>query len=210
MVLTVEVGYYCPVNAYFYIDDETRHGFLIDPGEDAQKLLHIIAEKNFTIEKILITHGHYDHIGAVNEIQNALKIPVIMHREGKIYAENPDWNGSIHFKDKIILNDVTFIDDGAKINLNDNPNFGVEMIHTPGHTLDGVIYYSAKDKAAFVGDTIFREAYGRYDLPGGDGKILFNSIRTKILTLPNETILFSGHTEETTVADEKIFWQNLI
>ena len=57
---------------------------------------------------------------------------------------------------------------------------------------------------------IFREAYERYDLPDGDGKILFNSIRTKILTLPDETILFSGHTEETTVADEKIFWQNLI
>lgn len=206
MILSVEVGYYCPVNAYFYIDDSTRHGFLIDPGEEGQRLLHIIAEKNFTIEKILITHGHFDHIGAVNEIQDKLKISVIMHAEGKIYAKNPEWNASTFMKKPIILNDVTFRKDGAQINLDANPDFGVEMIHTPGHTFDGVIYYSAKDKVAFVGDTIFRNAYGRYDLPGGDGKTLFSSIREKILTLPDDTTLLSGHTEETTVAAEKNFF----
>lgn len=206
MILSVEVGYYCPVNAYFYIDDETQHGFLIDPGEEGQRLLHIIAEKNFTIEKILITHGHFDHIGAVNEIQDKLKIPVIMHAEGKIYAKNPEWNASTFMSKPIILNDVIFRKDGEKINLDANPNFGVEMIHTPGHTFDGVIYYSAKDKVAFVGDTIFKGSYGRYDLPGGDGKTLFESIRTKILTLPADTILLSGHTETTTVAAEKNFF----
>ena len=90
--------------------------------------------------------------------------------------------------------------------MNANKNFGVKMIHTPGHTLDGVIYYSAKDKVAFVGDTIFKNSYGRYDLPGGDMQTLFNSIRTKILTLPADTILLSGHTPPTTVDAEKIFF----
>ena len=80
------------------------------------------------------------------------------------------------------------------------------MIHTPGHSFDGVIYYSAKDNVAFVGDTIFKNSYGRYDLPGGDGQTLFNSIRTKILTLPEETILLSGHTDQTTVTAEKNFF----
>lgn len=206
MILAVEVGYYCPVNAYFYIDDKTRHGFLIDAGEEADKLLQIIADKNFTIEKILITHGHFDHIGAINEIQNKLKIPVIMHKEGKIYAKNPDWNCSSFFANKIILDNVTFLDDGAKIFLESNPDFFVEMIHTPGHSFDSVIYYSAKNNLAFVGDTIFKNSYGRYDLPGGDGQTLFNSIRTKILTLPEETILLSGHTDQTTVAAEKNFF----
>lgn len=206
MILITEVGDYPPVNAYFYIDDETRHGFLIDPGADADTLLKIIAEKNFVVEKILITHGHFDHIGAVNEIQHKLKIPVIMHEEGKIYAENPSWNGSIFLSDYIKLGNVTYLLDGEKISLDENPNFSLEMIHTPGHTLDGVIYYSAKDKVAFVGDTIFKRSYGRVDLPGGNEKILFNSIRTKILTLPAETVLLSGHTPATTVGEEKIFF----
>ena len=205
MILTVEVGYYNPVNSYFYIDDETKHGFLIDPGDEAEKLLHICSQKNFTIEKILITHGHYDHIGAVNQIQDALKIPVIMHKEGKFYAEEPTWNGSNFLGGNIILNDVTYLDD-AQIVLDSNTNFGVTMIHTPGHTLDGVIYYNAKDNVAFVGDTIFKGTYGRYDLPGGDMKTLFNSIRTKILTLPDDTFLLSGHTPATTVKEEKILW----
>lgn len=206
MILTAEVGKYNIVNSYFYIDDETRHGFLIDPGDDGDKLLKICAENNFTIEKILITHGHYDHIGAVNQIQYALNIPAIMNVNGKIYAEDPHWNCSIYLGGEIKLGNVTFLDDAAQINLDKNPNFGVKMIHTPGHTLDGVIYYSEKDKVAFVGDTIFKNSYGRYDLPGGDAKTLFNSIRTKILTLPADTILLSGHTPPTTVDAEKFFF----
>lgn len=205
MILKVEVEHYL-VNTYFYIDDETNHGFLIDPGGDGEKLLQICAEKNFTIEKILITHGHYDHIGAVNLIQYALNIPAVMHTDGKIYAEDPTWNYSRYTVGDIRLGKVTFLDDGAQINLDVNPDFGVKMIHTPGHTLDGVIYYSAKDKVAFVGDTIFKHTYGRYDLPGGDKKILFNSIRTKILNLPSDTTLLSGHTEPTTIDAEKIFF----
>ncbi|MBR5913042.1 MAG: MBL fold metallo-hydrolase [Selenomonadaceae bacterium] len=206
MILTAEVGNFNLVNTYFYIDDETRHGFLIDPGDEGDKLLKICAENNFTIEKILITHGHYDHIGAVNQIQYALNIPAIMNVNGKIYAENPQWNCSIYVGDEIKLGKITFLDDGTQINLEKNPNFGVKMIHTPGHTLDGVIYYSKNDKVAFVGDTIFKNSYGRYDLPGGDSKTLFNSIRTKILTLPADTILLSGHTPATTVDAEKIFF----
>ncbi len=206
MILTAEVGKFNIVNTYFYIDDETRHGFLIDPGDEADKILKICAENNFTIEKILLTHGHYDHIGAVNQIQYALNIPAVMNVNGKIYAENPKWNCSIYLGGEIKLGNVTFLDDGAEIILNANKNFGVKMIHTPGHTLDGVIYYSAKDKVAFVGDTIFKNSYGRYDLPGGDMQTLFNSIRTKILTLPADTILLSGHTPPTTVDAEKIFF----
>ena len=206
MILTAEVGKFNIVNTYFYIDDETRHGFLIDPGDEADKILKICAENNFTIEKILLTHGHYDHIGAVNQIQYALNIPAVMNVNGKIYAENPKWNCSIYLGGEIKLDNIIFLDDGSQINLEANKNFGVKMIYTPGHTLDGVIYYSAKDKVAFVGDTIFKNSYGRYDLPGGDMQTLFNSIRTKILTLPADTTLLSGHTPSTTVESEKKFF----
>ena len=135
-----------------------------------------------------------------------MNIPAVMHVNGKIYAENPNWNCSIYLGEEIFLKNVTFLDENAQIFLEKNKNFGVKMIHTPGHTSDGVIYYSAKDKIAFVGDTIFKNSYGRYDLPGGDMQTLFNSIRTKILTLPADTILLSGHTQPTTVDAEKIFF----
>ena len=80
LALEVEVTDFLSVNSYFYIDDESKHGFLIDPGAQAEKILRVIEEKNFTVEKILLTHGHIDHIGAVNEIQNALKIPAFTEK----------------------------------------------------------------------------------------------------------------------------------
>lgn len=209
MILRVEVDVesLMTVNTYFFVDDETRHGFLIDPGSQAERLLKIISEKNFVIEKILLTHGHFDHIGAVNQLQAELKIPALMQENGKNYASNPAMNLSrytVEREEK--LNDVNFISDGTIISLEKNPSFSLKMIHTPGHTTDGAIYYSEKNSLAFVGDTIFKMSYGRTDFPGGNFSELMNSIRTKVLTLPDETILLSGHGEETTVADEKIFF----
>ncbi|MBR4904258.1 MAG: MBL fold metallo-hydrolase [Selenomonadaceae bacterium] len=205
MILTVEVDIFgiMEENTYFFIDDETDSGFLIDPGAEAEKLLQIAADKKFTIEKILLTHGHYDHIGAVNEIRRALNIPVCMGRGGNFYARDPISNGSRFFNQEIILDDVTILDDAAEIFLSANPNFKVKVIAAPGHTLDGTIYYSEKNSVAFVGDTIFYGGHGRTDLAGGSEIDLMNTIKNKVFTLPDETILFCGHGRETTVAEEK-------
>ncbi len=203
MILQVEVFEVIPTNAYFYIDAETNHGFLIDPGAESEKILQIIAEKNFKIEKILLTHGHYDHIGAVNEIQRKLKIPACMQKNGKIYAENPDWNLSSNFGAEMTLQNVTYLDDDSEIFLNANKNFSLKIIPVAGHTTDGAIYYSKNDSVAFVGDSIFLGSFGRTDLPGGNEEILFSNIKQKILTLPAETILLSGHSPATSVEIEK-------
>ena len=203
MILTVEVFGVIDENAYFFIDDKTRHGFLIDPGAEADRLLKIVAEKNFTIEKILLTHGHFDHIGAVNEIQRALKIPVCMSKGGEYYAKDSAINCSAFVGEAIILDDVTCLDDYSEINLAANKNFGVKLIPAKGHTSDGAIYYSAKEGVAFVGDTIFCGSYGRTDLPGGNELDLMETIREKVLTLPDATILYTGHGLSTTVAAEK-------
>lgn len=208
MILTVEVdvAHVLTENTYFYIDDKTNHGFLIDPGAQADKLLQIIDEKNFIVEKILITHGHIDHVGAVNEIQQKLKIPVYMHENGKIYAENPVKNLSqFIIESSYKLNDVNYLKDGEIIALEKNPDFKLKIIHTPGHTTDGAIYYDEKNKLAFVGDTIFKMGRGRTDFPGGNEKVLIDTIKNKIFTMPDETFLLSGHGESTTVKDEKFF-----
>lgn len=203
MILQVEVYGFLETNTYFYIDDNTQHGFLIDPGAEASKLLRIIDEKKFAIEKILLTHGHFDHIGAVNSIREKLNIPVIMQKNGKIYAENPYWNLSAHFGLNMTLDDVTYLDDGAEIALNANSDFKVKLISVAGHTTDGAIYYAEKDSVAFVGDSIFLGSYGRVDFPGGDEETLFKNIKTKIFALPDDTVLLSGHSDPTTVAAEK-------
>ena len=203
MILQVEVHGEFATNSYFYIDDETNHGFLIDPGAEASKLLSVIAQKNFVIEKILLTHGHFDHIGAVAEIQAKLKIPVCMQKNGGAYVKNPVWNLSKFFDEEMTLDDVTFIDDNANITLDANKNFGVKLIPLAGHTTDSAVYYSAKDHVAFVGDSIFLGSYGRTDFPGGDELTLFKNLKEKILTLPDDTILLSGHSAPTNVKAEK-------
>ena len=202
MIFQVEVRGIFATNSYFYIDDKTLHGFLIDPGAEAEKLLQIISEKKFVIEKILLTHGHFDHIGAAAEVQRNLQIPICMQKNGKAYVENPVWNLSAYFDLNMTLDNVTYLDDG-EITLNDDKNFKLKLISLAGHTTDGAIFYSAKDKVAFVGDSIFLGSFGRTDFPGGNEKILFKEIKDKIFTLPDETILLSGHSDATTVADEK-------
>ena len=203
MILQTEVYGVIAVNAYFYIDDETRHGFLIDPGAQAERLMKIIDERGFTIEKILLTHGHFDHIGAAGELQSKLGVEICMQSNGRAYAENPAWNMSREFGYSMTLDDVTYLDDNSEIILSANKNFSVKLIPVAGHTTDGAIYYSAADSVAFVGDSIFLGSYGRTDLPGGDEATLFKNLRTKIFTLPDETVLLSGHSAPTTVANEK-------
>ena len=206
MILTVEVFGVIDENAYFFIDDANNHGFLIDPGAEADRLLKIVDERKFTIEKILLTHGHFDHIGAVNEIQRALKIPVCMSKDGNYYAKDPAINCSAFVSDSIILDDVTCLSDYTEIALDANKNFSVKLIPAPGHTLDGAIYYSSKEVVAFVGDTIFCGSYGRVDLPGGSERDLMQTIKNVVFALPDETILYTGHGSATTVAAEKMWY----
>ncbi len=202
MILQAVVTKYLPTNAYFYIDDTTKHGFLIDPGAQADKLEQIAAEKGFVIEKILLTHGHFDHIGAVSELQKAWDAEVCMHENGRAYAENPAWNLSIQTGQGIVLENVTYLPDESVITLKDNPEHKLQLLAVPGHTSDGCTYYSAKDGVAFVGDSVFYESYGRTDMPGGDEETLLSNVASRIMTLPKETILLPGHDDRTSVGHE--------
>ena len=204
MILQVTVCNVIETNAYFYIDNETRHGFLIDPGAQADELLKIIGKHDWTIEKILLTHGHFDHIGAVPDLQSQLNVQVCMQRNGRDYVSNPAWNLSQYFGGDLMIDGVNYVDDFSTITLSANENFGVKMIPLSGHTTDGAIYYSSRDAVAFVGDSIFRGSYGRTDFPGGDETTLIQNLTAQVLTLPDDTILLSGHSEPTTVAEEKL------
>ncbi len=203
MVRCVPVKGYFAENCFFYLDEETGHGFLIDPGAEAERLLAIIQREGWTIEKILLTHGHFDHTGAVDALRKALNIPVLAHENADRYLLDPRMNLSAFCVGNWIVQNVEKLLDGAVISLEANPAFSLRVIHTPGHTTDSVVYYSEKDRAAFVGDTIFKASIGNFQYPGGSRQDIVESIRDKILTLPDDTVLYSGHSEETTVGAEK-------
>lgn len=203
IVQTVPVTGAITTNTYFYIDNLTKHGFLIDPGAQADKLLKIITDNNWTIEKILLTHGHFDHIGAVNTLQKRLNITCITHINGKQYLTNPEYNLSAWFGSPLIVSDFQSMPEGSEFSLSTNPKLKLQMIATPGHTQDAVIYYDKDNHLTFVGDTIFKNSYGRTDIPGGNEAQLLQSITRKILTLPPDTILYSGHSAPTDVAAER-------
>lgn len=203
MIITLPVTGVFTTNSYFLIDDETNHGFLIDPGAEANKLLNYIKENNLTIEKILITHNHFDHIGAVNEISQALNIPVYVHEEGKKYIENTTWNLSSSCGQNITIKATDYMKHNDLIKLEANPKITLRVIHVAGHTLDGVVFYSETERSAFVGDNIFYGGIGRSDFYGGNLITLLNDITNKILTLPEDTVLYPGHGESMVVSDLK-------
>lgn len=203
MIVEVPVKGYFNENCYFYIDDETKHGFLIDPGAEAKKLLKLISDKGWNIEKILLTHGHFDHTGAVNEIRDALGIPVIAHKRADQYLLDDYMNLSAQCGPSIIVEGVEYIKDGDILSLEANKDFTLKVIYTPGHTTDSIIFYSERDLVAFVGDTIFKGCIGNYKYPGGNFKSLQDSIIDKIFTLPDETMLLSGHSDKTSVGIER-------
>ena len=105
------------------------------------------------------------------------------------------------------MNDAKYLNDNEYIFLKANPNFKLKILHTPGHTPDSVVYYDEKENAAFVGDTIFKVAIGNYEYPGGNFEEIKNSIQNKIFKMPQNTTLYSGHSDKTTVKAEKERYQ---
>lgn len=190
-------------NCYFYVDAKSKHGFVIDPSAHAEILFRTIQKNGWIIEKILLTHSHLDHVAAALELSKMLNADIFGMKAAEEYLINPNLRG--HFTDWNVLQNIHYLNDGDEIVLGGNKEVVFKVLHTPGHTLDSAVFYDAKEKIAFTGDTIFASSVGRTDIEGsgGDEKQLFQSVQNKILNLPDETILYSGHGEETTVGYEK-------
>ncbi len=189
-------------NCYFYIDSHSRSGFLIDPGAQAGVIYDTIRRNGWTIEKILLTHGHFDHIGAAELLREKLVAPIYIFPDDDRYLTDPYLNLSGNYE-PITVAHYEELYDGEIIRLKANSGFYLKVIHTPGHTPGSVTYYSPEEHAAFVGDLLYQHGPGLTNFPGGNRALLEQSIVNTILTMPDETVLLSGHSSPITVAEER-------
>lgn len=190
-------------NCYFYIDDLSKAGYIIDPGAQPGIILDVVRRNGWKIEKILLTHGHFDHMGAAELLREKLVAPIYIYPSDARYLTDTYLNLSVNSANPIIVPHYEELYDGEIIRLKENSGFYLKVIHTPGHTPGSVTYYSPEEHAAFVGDTLYEHGPGLTHFPGGNRRELEESIINKILTLPSDTILLSGHSSPITVEKEK-------
>ena len=184
-------------NNYLIIDEISKAAALVDCSSMDDSILLELKKQNAILKYVLLTHGHFDHIGGLNELPESVK--VLMH------SSDMEWVNEVNTYLPMIgmpTMDIpkidSFIKDGDIIKLG---NLEIKVIHTPGHTQGGVCFYT--ENCLFSGDTIFKESVGRCDLPGGNFDQIVESIEKRIFTLPDETIIYPGHGKTTTVAWEK-------
>lgn len=187
------------VNCYILACEETREGIVVDPGDDADTILQLVADRGLNIVEIVATHGHFDHIGRVASLKEKTAAPFAIHKADLFMVERlADIAAVLGFQTDPPPAVDRFIDEGDTI------VFGREILnilHVPGHAPGNIAL--TWPGHAIIGDTVFAGSIGRTDLEGANLQILMDSIRDKILTLPGDTILHPGHGPNTTVDREK-------
>ncbi len=188
-------------NCYVIGDPETKVGAVIDPGGHHKKVMRAIEDTELNIKYILATHGHFDHVYGLRELVEELGVDFLIHEDGEPFVADSvgrarNWGftmdpsplptGYLREEEPLILGKLE-----------------IKVLHTPGHSPGGVSLYIESEGVVFVGDTLFARSIGRTDFTGGSFEVLSESIRNKLYTLPDDTIVYTGHGPKTRIADEK-------
>lgn len=188
-------------NCYFVYNPDTSECIIIDPGAEAQMLQEYIKTKKLKPVAILLTHGHFDHIGAVTMFRNKYGIKVYAARAERETLESPDINLSNQMGTSIIIEADEWLDDGQEIELIGEK---IRCLLTPGHTEGGMCFYFTGSGMLFSGDTLFEQSVGRTDFPGGSMRQIIQSIRSKLFVLPDHIKVYPGHGMTTSIGSEKM------
>ncbi|QUH31200.1 MBL fold metallo-hydrolase [Vallitalea guaymasensis] len=188
-------------NVYIVYDEESKDAVVIDPAGDEDRIIRFIEENNLRLMGILITHGHFDHIGVVDAIRDNYGVPVFTSRqEGELMAD-PNKNLSLN-----LMRTVVAVENDEVVGDKDILEFGeleFDCIVVPGHSPESVCYYNKDNDVLFCGDTLFAGSIGRTDFYDGPQNTLINSIKDRLMILPEETKVYPGHGFQTTIGYEK-------
>lgn len=187
-------------NCYLYTCRATKKAVIIDPGAEGKKIHRWILEKGVKVDYILLTHGHVDHIGAVDELKGLLgDVLVGIHAGDAEMLTDGKKNLSGYMGQSLVQKEADILlQDGQEIMVG---NERLKIISTPGHSPGCVCFLSSE--GLFSGDTLFAGSIGRTDFPGGSLDQLLNGVKKKLLILPDQTRVFPGHGEETSIGEEK-------
>ena len=187
-------------NCYIVSNAETKEGVCIDPGGSSSLIIKYLNDEKIKIQGIFLTHGHFDHINALEEVKKYTNSPVYISEEEKEVLLDPKINLSTQFGRNLSFTAEYYLKKNSMLTI---ANIEIQVLLTPGHTKGSACYYIEEENILFSGDTLFANSVGRTDLPTGNMEQLFDSVKQVLFLLPDETIVYPGHGDETKIAVEK-------
>lgn len=189
-------------NTYILFNDQKK-AVVIDPGmensNEEKKFSDFLSENDLTLEKVLLTHAHIDHIFGLNYVVDKYQVPVVMHKDSIAVLDSvPEYAKVYGFDIQIGDYKIEEVDEGDEI------EFGLKVLHVPGHVPGHLVFYHSQQAEAWVGDVLFYMSIGRTDLPGGNHNLLISGIKNKLFILPDDVKVYSGHGPATSIGFEKI------
>ncbi len=200
MIVATVTGGPAQTNCYLVAADGSTEAVVIDPGWDAAAILAKARSLDLTIKLILITHGHFDHIGAVTDLREATGAPVALHPLDHNWLRLNGGADLFRLKIRPVTSPDLELTHGQIVEVG---GLKFETRFTPGHTRGHVVFVEHAQRAVFAGDVLFAGSIGRTDLPGGDYNTLIASIRDQLLSLPDEFTVYAGHGPPTTIGAER-------
>jgi len=182
--------------------DATKRAAVIDPGGDLPDINRAIAKAGVAVDKIWLTHGHVDHVGAAADLKASRKVPIEGPQQDDLFLLQHvvESARSLGLGDAANVTPDRWLKDGDQVQVGELTFY---VLHCPGHSPGSVVFFSPSERLAFVGDVLFAGSVGRTDLPGGDQRQLFKSIRDKLLPLGDDVVIISGHGPTSTIGREK-------
>ena len=190
-------------NCSLIICEETKKAAIVDPGGEVERLLSAVKNHQVTVDKIILTHGHLDHVGGTEALAESLSVPIVgPEKEDAFWLDQlEDQSTMFGFPKANSFSPTQWLEEGEVVEVG---NIKLEVLHIPGHTPGHIVLFDAASKQLIVGDVLFNGAIGRFDFPRGNFEQLISGIKQKLLTLPEETVVFPGHGPTTTIGREKM------
>jgi len=185
-------------NCYIVGSESNKGGMIIDPADEAQVILKNVKESRLDIKSIVLTHGHLDHIGALKEVKEATDAEVAIHSDDASFLQDHSLGALFGLSYPTLPLPDRLLKDGDSLDVGD---LHFSVLHTPGHSPGGICLLGYG--VVFSGDTLFNYGIGRTDLPGGSYSQLMDSIHSRLMVLPDDTIVYPGHGPDSTIGAER-------